>query len=264
MSAIALADEALADIFTRAYAGYWFPVEVDADRLRRMVSTYDIDRSHSVAVLDGHSAVGVALLAVRGNQGWVGGMGVLESHRGAGIGERLMRRLVDRARAAGVRRLRLEVLVQNTPAVDIYRRLGFADLEDVALWKLEEAPRANREATAASVDEALDALAAAVEDAPWQLDVASLRNMRALGSELRAAQAIGGTAVYTMAGAAATILALVADSREAASALLAAPFAAGAERLLWINGPVTGPAADALRSAGATELGRQHHLALLL
>ena len=261
-SAAAFDDETLADVFTRAYEGYWFPIDVDVDRFRRMVSTYDIDRSHSVAVRDGATPVGVALLAVRHDEGWVGGMGVLESHRGAGIGERLMRNLVDRAREAGVRRLRLEVLTQNTPAIDIYRRLGFTDLSDVVLWKLQTAPRPTIETVDATVDEALASLGPTTRNAPWQTDVASMRNMRALGSELRAVTAGGGTAVYTVAGDAATLFALTAGTLDEATALLAAPFVAGAHQLLWINGPSSGAAATALVAAGATELGRQHHLFL--
>ena len=108
--ASALDDERLAALFTAVYAGYWHPIEIDAVSLRRMISTYDLDLDASVVARDGDAPVGIAMLARRGAEGWVGGMGVLPERRGEGLGEALTRRLLEAARERGVTRVRLEVL----------------------------------------------------------------------------------------------------------------------------------------------------------
>ncbi|CAN5402300.1 GNAT family protein [soil metagenome] len=53
------------------------------------------------------------------------GMGVLASHRGAGLGQRLLSAAIAKAESNGVTRIELEVRAQNTRAIALYRRLGF-------------------------------------------------------------------------------------------------------------------------------------------
>ena len=53
------------------------------------------------------------------------GMGVLKEYRGQGIGERLMRTALDRARLIGLERVELDVYASNGPAIKLYEKLGF-------------------------------------------------------------------------------------------------------------------------------------------
>ncbi|HLN64339.1 MAG TPA: ribosomal protein S18-alanine N-acetyltransferase, partial [Symbiobacteriaceae bacterium] len=46
-------------------------------------------------------------------------------YRGRGLGERMMRELIDRAVSRGANRMTLEVRASNTPAQNLYRKLGF-------------------------------------------------------------------------------------------------------------------------------------------
>ena len=50
---------------------------------------------------------------------------VRPAHRGAGLGERLMRALFDRAATAGYQALRLDTLATMEGAARLYERLGF-------------------------------------------------------------------------------------------------------------------------------------------
>ena len=258
-----LDDEAIARLFTAVYAGYWHPIEIDAAGLRRMVATYDLDLAASVVAVDGALAVGLAMLAIRGDHGWLGGMGVLPERRGKGIGELLTTRVLEGARQRAVAHVRLEVLEQNAPAIAIYRRLGFVDVGDVVVWRLEHGPPGD-DAADADLDAALASLAAAEEAAPWQRSPATVANMRGLGSQLTAVRAGAGRAVYATTSAHASLLQLDATTEEDAAALLRAPFARGASSLLWLNGPAEGVAADVLRGAGAAPLALQHELTLAL
>lgn len=54
------------------------------------------------------------------------GIGVLAHERGAGIGERLLRAAIARARDQGFTRIELMVRVDNPRAIALYERVGFA------------------------------------------------------------------------------------------------------------------------------------------
>jgi ribosomal protein S18 acetylase RimI-like enzyme len=53
------------------------------------------------------------------------GMGVLQGHRGKGIGTRLMEDAILAAKEFGLERVELEVYASNVPAVNLYEKRGF-------------------------------------------------------------------------------------------------------------------------------------------
>ena len=58
---------------------------------------------------------------------WLYEVHVDEPHRGRGYGRRLMELLEERARAAGVGRVALNVYADNSPARSLYESLGYAE-----------------------------------------------------------------------------------------------------------------------------------------
>jgi len=54
------------------------------------------------------------------------GMGVLATHRGRGIGRRLLAACVTAARAQGISRIELEARADNAAAIALYESAGFA------------------------------------------------------------------------------------------------------------------------------------------
>ena len=57
--------------------------------------------------------------------GAIQNIGVTPEHRGQGLGRALVLRSLIGFRAAGLRRVYLEVTAENTPAVELYRSIGF-------------------------------------------------------------------------------------------------------------------------------------------
>jgi ribosomal protein S18 acetylase RimI-like enzyme len=53
------------------------------------------------------------------------GMGVIATHRGRGLGRRLLETTVESALASGLTRIELLVRTDNAPAIRLYRRFGF-------------------------------------------------------------------------------------------------------------------------------------------
>src|SRR3954453_13620616 len=135
-----------------------------------VVQAYDLDLEASqVALLDG---VPVALvnLGVRGERGWIGGIGVTPFARRQGVAERLMRAVLDEARIRGVREVWLEVLVQNDPAIRLYEKLGFEDVRGIDVWILDRVA-AGEEVPETSVDDAHEVIRSKrLAREPWQRD----------------------------------------------------------------------------------------------
>ena len=142
-----------AELFTAAYEGYVVPMRIDGASLAWMEEKFDFDLDASrIAYRDGEPA-GLANLAVRGRDAWIGGVGVVASARRAGLGEALMRAVHEEARTRGVQRVWLEVIVENTGAFALYEKLGYELVQDVEVWTLPaaEGEHAGREVPVSEV-----------------------------------------------------------------------------------------------------------------
>ncbi|PXA03062.1 GNAT family N-acetyltransferase [Coraliomargarita sinensis] len=53
------------------------------------------------------------------------GMGVVANHRRKGIGEKLLSKAIADAQSKGIKRIEMEVFSTNTPAIELYKKLGF-------------------------------------------------------------------------------------------------------------------------------------------
>ncbi|HEY8346420.1 MAG TPA: ribosomal protein S18-alanine N-acetyltransferase [Symbiobacteriaceae bacterium] len=73
----------------------------------------------------GEQVVGYGGMHVIADQAHVTNIAVHPDHRGQGLGERIMRRLIELAAERGAERMTLEVRVSNTPARNLYEKLGF-------------------------------------------------------------------------------------------------------------------------------------------
>jgi RimJ/RimL family protein N-acetyltransferase len=93
---------------TRFYLERGFPcfLALDAERVVGWADAHPLDRSifaHVASI----------------------GMGVLSSHRGGGLGTRLLGAVIAAARAHGIERLELQVFADNAPAQALYHKHGF-------------------------------------------------------------------------------------------------------------------------------------------
>lgn len=252
----------LAGLFTAAYEGYLVPFSIDERMLRFMVDAYDLDLDASrIALLDG-VPVGLANLAVRGERGWIGGIGVTPFGRRRGIGEQLLRRVIEQARDRGVRVVQLEVIEGNAPAIALYEKVGFEDVRHVDVWILDADPESGGDASDTDVDAAHDrvrSLRHAGE--PWQRDDETLARLRSLAPALRALGSDGGAAIVRPTPGAASVVQIAGDEATA-RAVLGSLRRAGAVNVL--NLPDNEPAAAAFRALGARIAVRQREMALSL
>jgi ribosomal protein S18 acetylase RimI-like enzyme len=262
--------EALAEIFTAAFEGYFYPGTTSAPELARRIRIEQIDLWRSAVLVDGERTAGLALLALRGDRAWCGGFGVYAAARGRGLAHILAATLIAQAREAGAQTLGLEVLTRNERAIHTYRRAGLAIWRDLAIfeWKRPEgwAAAPPEGITEAEPGELLahfgtlhPAQAAWQRDLPALLTTAGLRGLRA-----GPPSAPGGYLLYHGA-----------DGERLRVADLGARDAATAERLLralqqrassilTINEPLDSPLTAAYPAAGFAEIDRQHEMAIEL
>jgi GNAT superfamily N-acetyltransferase len=191
--------DALAAALNTAYAGYLVPVQFTPAALEQQVATMDITLDRSlVARGPDDELLGIALLGVRGERGWVGGVGIAQQWRGQGWGAVLMQSLIEQARLLGLRTMQLEVLEQNHVAHQLYLRLGFTDVRLLYIFagplardrlpslNLPNSPGVVAQTTAMPIAEELATYAELLQvTLPWQREVASLahRAQRATAPE---------------------------------------------------------------------------------
>jgi len=225
-------DARLAELFEAGYEGYYTPVHVDEPAFRFMVDAWDIDLERSRVALEDSTPVGVTMLGVRGLDGWIGGLGVIASHRRRGIGLALM----DAVLADAPPSVSLEVIEQNEPALRLYETLGFERTRVLEVWSLrEEVP----ETSARTVDPA----PLGRPGLPWQ------RDDRSLPDNYERIEVDGGAALVRAGGAGVSVLQLDARDESAAAELLAAARSRGAS-LHYVNVPEGDAASGALRALG--------------
>jgi len=129
-----LDDTALATAFNLVYADYMVPVNVDGAWIRQHVTRCDIALEHSPLWLnDDGAVVGLALLGVRGERGWLGGFGIAPAYRGKSISRTLCEAVLRSARHVGLNEIQLEVITSNAKAIRTYEQAGFAHHRDLLI-----------------------------------------------------------------------------------------------------------------------------------
>jgi GNAT superfamily N-acetyltransferase len=239
-----------AELFTAAYEGYVMPMLIDEASLAWMQEKFDFDLDASrIAYRDG-DPVGLANLAVRGRDAWIGGVGVVASARRAGVGEALMRAVHEEARSRGVERAWLEVIVENTSAFALYEKLGYELVQDVEVWTLPaaEGEHAGREVPVSEVKAQLPE-----RHVPWQRADGTLSHY----DDVRGLVTESGAMLFCVRSSAQ--LQQYAGEPEP---LLRALRTFGDVYVL--NLPVDDPAAAVLRELGGSVTVRQHEMLLEL
>ncbi|MBA3348740.1 MAG: GNAT family N-acetyltransferase [Actinobacteria bacterium] len=250
-----------AALFTAGYEGYLLPFALDEAALALMEHAFDLEPEASlVARLDGQ-AVGLANLGLRGVDGWVGGIGIVPAHRGRGHGETLMRALVDAARERGIRQLWLEVILENTAAVKLYEKLGFAHVRELEVWSLPGDPGSTKVDPAGEAHTWLREHSTGRE--PWQRADETVARLGDLDPAPAGLLAENGAALVRVSAGRVTLLQLAGEDDAAVHSLLERVRGLG-ESVLLLNLPADDPAAPVLGELEATVVVRQYEMLLEL
>jgi hypothetical protein len=126
------------------------------------------------------TAVGGALIARRGWTTRLAGMAILPEARRAGIGRAAVLQLLGEAKTRGDRAMVLEVIEQNSAAVELYRACGFKEIRRLVGFAGQPAvdtvvPPGLTEVDLREVAEAV--IRYGLRDLPWQLSGETLAQL---------------------------------------------------------------------------------------
>jgi ribosomal protein S18 acetylase RimI-like enzyme len=243
-------------LFNAAYEGYLLPFHIDEATLAFMDDAFDLDLDASRIALRGGEPVGLGNLGLRGEDAWIGGVGVVQSARRSGVGEALMRALHEQARGRGVRRVWLEVIVENTAAFALYEKLGYRTVRNVEVWSLPAvAEEGSDDASDVPVAEAHARIRELRhEREPWQRADETLAHY----ADARGLVGGNGAAVFREPGGQVQLVQLAGEPEP----LLRTLRSLGQVSVL--NLPEDDTAAQVLRELGASVVVRQHEMLLEL
>lgn len=137
LPAYALPVATLAEVFTRAYEGYIAGAfALDTPGFVRFLSQHGGDLWLSRIVLTDEKPTAFAYVNRTGDCARIASLGVVPEARRHGLGRLLLQSLVEEARQRGESTMMLEVVEQNPPAIDLYRSVGFATIDQLLGWRL--------------------------------------------------------------------------------------------------------------------------------
>jgi GNAT superfamily N-acetyltransferase len=115
----------LAKFLNRGFEEYFVPIQFSTTTFLDMLRKDGIDLTTSRILIAEDQPCGIALIARRGWSSRLAAMGISKESRGKGAGFWFMDGLINEARGRGDREMVLEVIEQNEPALQLYRKSGF-------------------------------------------------------------------------------------------------------------------------------------------
>jgi len=134
-----LSIKTLSSLFNHAFADYFVNIELTAEILKEKIQAEDIKLNKSVGAFSDKKPVGFIFHAVREINGekvaYNAGKGVLPEFRGNGLTKKMYNFLLPVLDRDGVKKIVLEVMEQNTPAIKTYSGLGFKKTSNLECFK---------------------------------------------------------------------------------------------------------------------------------
>ncbi len=123
----------------QAFADYYIPFELTDRQFKNHLLMNAVDLERSVGCFDGDEMVGFSL---NGFGDWNdiptvydAGTGVIPSYRRRGVSQAMFKMMMPELGSQGIEQFLLEVIVQNKPAVSLYRKLGFSIQRELLLME---------------------------------------------------------------------------------------------------------------------------------
>jgi ribosomal protein S18 acetylase RimI-like enzyme len=128
--------EQLAAIYNQTRVDYMVPMPMNAARLAEYVKTYDVNLGYSmVATTQEGEMLGIIMLGLREDRAWITRLGVIPNTRRNGVGQALMESLIDQAARLSINFVMLEVIKNNTPAHQLFLKLGFYEVGELLVLR---------------------------------------------------------------------------------------------------------------------------------
>ena len=128
--------EQLAEIYNQTRVDYLVPMPMNAARLAEYVKTYDVNLDYSmVATTQDGEMLGIIMMGLREGRAWITRLGVIPNTRRNGVGQALMKSLMEQAVRLSINFVMLEVIKNNTPAHQLFLKLGFHEVGELLVLR---------------------------------------------------------------------------------------------------------------------------------
>lgn len=122
--------EELVAVFNLSFSDYIVPFQLTLEQLKSKIAAEDIKPDLSLGVFDAGRIVAFMLHGLRvddsGSTVYNAGTGVIADYRGQGLVGKMYEELIPQLKALHVRKMVLEVIQENKPAVRAYEKMGYA------------------------------------------------------------------------------------------------------------------------------------------
>ena len=132
--------EELTDAYNHTRVDYLVPMPMNVKKLREYVENYDVDMDASAVAIDGNEVLGLAMLGVREQRAWITRLGVIQRNRRHGTGQMLVSHLIERARQKEADYIIIEVIQDNMPAHNLFKKNGFEYTRDLLVLRRPPGP----------------------------------------------------------------------------------------------------------------------------
>jgi ribosomal protein S18 acetylase RimI-like enzyme len=183
--------EDLTEAYNQTRVDYLVPMPMNVAKLHEYVHVYDVDLSCSYVALDEDEVImGLGMLGVRKNRGWITRLGVLPFGRRLGTGEAIVTTMMQKAAERGLEEVWLEVIEGNMPGHTLFQKLGFRETRDLVVARRPPDPYTAilpggiKRATLLSHEEAIILLSHRRSPVNWLIQTETMQNARNLSSLL--------------------------------------------------------------------------------
>lgn len=134
--------ETLFKTFTEAFSDYVFPFAITETQFRNHINLNGVDLSRTVGCFEGDRLIGFSL---NGFGEWNGlstaydaGTGVIPPLRRQGVSEAMFDMMMPLFERDGIEQWLLEVITSNDGAINLYEKLGFRSVRELALLQCDQ------------------------------------------------------------------------------------------------------------------------------
>lgn len=194
----------LADIYNQARIDYIVPMPMDGLNLEEYVRFHDVSLAASrIAMTATQEIVGISMLGLRGDRGWITRLGVLPAYRSYGAAQFLISDHFTEARKQGLFTIQLELIKNNTPAHHLFLKNNFQETRELLVIRrpsgavMPDISWKGAEFSSLDTDSVIGVLSRRIEDASWLDETSSLKNAGELrGFQVTMPSGLVGNLVY--------------------------------------------------------------------
>lgn len=184
--------------WNKGFSDYYSNLRMPVDELSFRFGFEQISPRSSFIAYDKEEPVGVILNAVQTFNGtkwaWNGGTSVAPSHRGQGVGKKLMEATMELYRREGVEHASLEAFTINENAIRLYESFGYEAVDRLLFLKSTD-PFLMEEKNEYSLEHGLAKMAAGLpfypDRIPWQTRWNFIRQGESVIAKNRAGEPVG-------------------------------------------------------------------------